>query len=127
MIAPKSTQTYQEIYRLIVQLAVMVAATSKTEMTPCGHVYPDRANNILMDIEDEFHFILKCPFYTDIRNIYIYIGRFNHKQCKIVNLLSAFGFRLLQSIKNVQLKSCVNIAWVVFINTPLQTENGNLC
>ena len=30
--------------------------------------------------------------------IYIYIGRFNHKQCKIVKLLSAFGFRLRQSI-----------------------------
>ena len=27
----------------------------------------------------------------------------------------------------MQLKSCVNIASVVFINTPLQTENGNLC
>ena len=31
----------------------------------------------------------------------IYIGRFNHKQCKIVNLLSAFGLRLRQSIKKV--------------------------
>ena len=25
----------------------------------------------------------------------------------------------------MQLKYCVNIAWVVFINTPLQTGNGN--
>ena len=24
----------------------------------------------LLDIEDEFHFILKCPFYTDIIHIY---------------------------------------------------------
>ena len=39
-----------------------------------------------------------------------YIGRCNHKQCKIVKLLSAFGFRLRQSIKKVQLKSCVNIS-----------------
>ena len=23
------------------------------------------------DIEDEFHFILKCPFYSDIRKMYI--------------------------------------------------------
>ena len=42
VIAPKSMQKYQEIYRLIVQLAVMAAANSKTEMTPCGHVFPDR-------------------------------------------------------------------------------------
>ena len=42
MIAPKSTQKYQEKYRLIVQLALMAAASSKTEMTPCGHVFPDR-------------------------------------------------------------------------------------
>ena len=42
VIAPKSTQKYQEIYRLIVQLALMAAASSKTEMTPCGHVFPDR-------------------------------------------------------------------------------------
>ena len=25
----------------------------------------------LADIEDEYHFILKCPYYTDIRNLYI--------------------------------------------------------
>ena len=42
MIAPKSVQKCQEIYQLIVQLAVMAAASSKTEMTPCGHVFPDR-------------------------------------------------------------------------------------
>ena len=35
----KSTQKYQEIYRLIDQLAVM-AASSKTEMTPIGHMFP---------------------------------------------------------------------------------------
>ena len=25
----------------------------------------------VQDMEDEFHFILKCPYYTDIRNLYI--------------------------------------------------------
>ena len=25
----------------------------------------------LADIEDEYHFILKCPFYTDVRNLHI--------------------------------------------------------
>ena len=28
----------------------------------------------------------------------IYIGRFNHKQCKIVNLLSAFSFHIYREI-----------------------------
>ena len=42
VIASKLTQKYQEIYRLIVQLAVMAVASSKTEMTPCGHVFPGR-------------------------------------------------------------------------------------
>ena len=42
VIAPKSTHKYQEIYRLIIRLGVMAAASSKTEMTPCGHVIPDR-------------------------------------------------------------------------------------
>ena len=40
VLASKSTQKYKEIYRLIGQLAVMTAASSKTEMTPIGHVFP---------------------------------------------------------------------------------------
>ena len=39
----------------------------------------------------------------------IYIGRFNHKQCKIVNLLSAFGFPFVRALKKcnvVYLISC---------------------
>ena len=40
VLASKSTQKYQEIYRLICQLAVMAAASSKTEMTPIGQVFP---------------------------------------------------------------------------------------
>ena len=41
MLASKSTQKYQEIYGLIGKLVVMAAASSKTEMTPTGHVFPD--------------------------------------------------------------------------------------
>ena len=44
MLASKSTQINQEIYRLIGQFAVMAAAISKTEMTPSGHVFPDRVS-----------------------------------------------------------------------------------
>ena len=51
VIAPKSKQKYQEIDHLIVQLGVMAAASSKTEMTPCGHVFPDRVfqDKLLID------------------------------------------------------------------------------
>ena len=42
VLASKSTQKDQQIYRLIGQLAVMAAANSKTEMTPTGHVFPYR-------------------------------------------------------------------------------------
>ena len=48
VITPKSKQKYQEIYRLIVQLGVMAAASLKTEMTPCGHVFPDREKERLI-------------------------------------------------------------------------------
>ena len=41
------------------------------------------------DIEDEFHFILICPFYSDIRKMYIkqYIYQ-KPSMFKLVNLLS---------------------------------------
>ena len=65
MIAPKSTQKYQEIYRLNVQLAVMAAASSKTKMMPCGHVFPNRdyvygkirrvPSNILSSVLNSFY------------------------------------------------------------------------
>ena len=44
MLASKSMQKNQETYYLIGQFAVMAAAISKTEMTPSGHVFPDRDN-----------------------------------------------------------------------------------
>ena len=50
VIAPKSKQKYQEKYRLIVQLGVMAAASSKTEMTPCGHVFPDRGSSSFLQV-----------------------------------------------------------------------------
>ena len=53
VIAPKSTKKYQEMYRLIVQLAVMAAASSKTEMTPCGHVFPDRENDRILKMSEK--------------------------------------------------------------------------
>ena len=42
ILASKSTQKYQEYISLIGQLAVMAAASLKTEMTPNSHVFPDR-------------------------------------------------------------------------------------
>ena len=65
VIAPKSTQKYQEIYRLIVQLAVMAAASSKTEMTPCGHVFPDRVSaldNIQKIVQFYSFYIQNCIY-----------------------------------------------------------------
>ena len=55
-----------------------------------------------------FRSIGSCEGYNYDWNIYI--GRFNHKQCRIVKLLSPFGFRLRHSIEKVQLKSCINIS-----------------
>ena len=41
------------------------------------------------DIEDEFHFILKCPFYSDIRKMYIKKYYYQKPSTfKLVNLLS---------------------------------------
>ena len=48
MLASKWKPKTHKIYRLISQFAVMAAAISKTEMTPSGHVFPDRVyTNIL--------------------------------------------------------------------------------
>ena len=44
MLASKTAQKYPKMYRLIGQLAVKAAASSKTEMTPSGHVFPYRVN-----------------------------------------------------------------------------------
>ena len=47
MLAFKSKQKNQEIYRLIGQFTIMAAAISKSEMTLSGHVFPDRDNTLL--------------------------------------------------------------------------------
>ena len=68
MMASKSTQKNQEIYHLIGQFAVMAAAISKTEMTPSGHVFPDRVSDIAA------HFTTKtvlCPW-LPYKNDWIY-------------------------------------------------------
>ena len=41
------------------------------------------------DIEDEFHFILKCPLYETLRKTYIEIGRNRPSVFKLVTLFTS--------------------------------------
>ena len=61
----------------------------------------------LDDIEDEFHFILKCPFYDDIRkqNVKPYFYK-RPSVFKLTQLLSSNNTRLLCSLGKYLIKAC---------------------
>ena len=62
------------------------------------------------DIEDEFHFILKCPFYSDIRKMYIkqYIYQ-KPSMFKLVNLLSTQNVKELCNLGNFLTKATLQV------------------
>jgi len=53
--------------------------------------YPDRKCIACNKLEDEFHFMLECPLYKDIRKIYI--KKYFWKYPNIFKIYSAFDFR----------------------------------
>ena len=53
-----------------------------------------------IDIKDEFHFILKCPMYNDLRKLYI--KPFYYERPSI--------FKLIQLFTTVNLKEICNLA-----------------
>ena len=61
----------------------------------------------LNDIEDEFHFILKCPFYSNLRHTYIkpYYYR-NPSVFKLVQLMSVQNVRELRNLGKYLLLAC---------------------
>ena len=70
-----------------------------------GRYYNENRNNRLCtlcnlnDIEDEFHFILKCPFYHDIRIKYIKKYYYNRPSVwKLVQLLSVQNLKELYNL-----------------------------
>ena len=60
----------------------------------------------LNEIEDEFHFILMCPKYVDLRNKYInkyYTNRPN--MFKFINLLNSVNIKTLNNLANFCIKA----------------------
>ena len=67
----------------------------------------------LRDVEDEFHFILKCPKYQEIRNSYIkryYFGR-------------PSDFKLIQLLSVQNLKELRNLGKFLFLAEKIRKDN----
>ena len=82
------------------------------------------------DIEDEFHFILKCPFYSDIRKMYIKKYYYQKPSMfKLVNLLSTQIVKELCNLGKVLIKAtlaCNSVMNYLFICISLLTCNRKL-
>ena len=82
--------------------------------------FAERLCKICNKLEDEFHFVLECPIYSDIRKVYInkhYVNRPNmYKMVELLNTtnkkrlrnLSIFIFKAFELRKNVLFVTNVN-------------------
>ena len=53
------------------------------------------------DIEDEFHFILKCPFYKDFRKKYIIIKKFYYEKPSVFKLVILLSVENTKELNNL--------------------------
>ena len=70
-------------------------------MNKIPQLYPDFLHACMHyeDIEDEFHFILKCPFYVELRKRYIKHYYYTKPSVfKLVQLLSAENTKELNNL-----------------------------
>ena len=67
----------------------------------------------LRDVEDEFHFILKCPKYQEIRNLYIKKYYFRRPS----------AFKLIQLLSVQNLKELRNLGKFLFLAEKIRKDN----
>ena len=117
--APKYRKVISQLRLSSHKLAIETGRHNKISLNgrKCTHC-------TLNDIEDEFHFALMCPFYSNIRNLYVPSYFRNHPSVyKFISLLNTDKQQLLVKLATYCVKAHdvrnQNIAYFTFFNIPL--------